>query len=408
MGRKSNGEGTVYFNEKRQRWEAQLSYRDSDNKTKRKMFIGKTQKEANKKKRQWQQNQENGLLPESDKLTVGIWVDRWLEDFIKPSVRTKTYEKYNSCMKSYIKPIFKDVLIKQLSAADIQRLFNEMLVNGGVKKRGVSPITVRNTRRCFIMSLDKAIKVGLLLKNPAKLTDAPKMNKIREIKPLTQEQANLLLQVAKQRAAELSAMKLSQKKRKISTTAADYDVYVAIAIALSTGMRLGEVLGIKWEDLHINQKILAVVRARVSTAHGMKVEKPKTGKGRKILIDDNLIKILSLHQKRQEWDKKIMGDMYEDNQWIIGGEFGRSYESTYFSARKYKPLLTRASIDNSFTFHDLRHTHATILLLKGVNPKIVQERLGHATIAMTLDTYSHLLPDNQDSAVNAIKSCLFL
>jgi integrase len=140
----------------------------------------------------------------------------------------------------------------------------------------------------------------------------------------------------------------------------------------------------------------------------MKIEPPKTGKGRKILINDELLKILLLHQTRQELDKDIMGDMYEDNDWVIAGEFGKGYGSNYFSSGKYKPLLTRAGIDRSFTFHDLRHTHATILLIRGVNPKIVQERLGHATVSMTLDTYSHLLPDNQDSAVTAIKSSLFL
>lgn len=406
--RRSNGEGTTYYNEKRKRWEAQASYKDADGKPKRKLFTGKTQREANKKKNEFLKNIDDGLMPESGKLTTSEWLDRWLEDFAKTAVRTKSYEKYCSCLK-YVKAKFGDVLLTKLTTADIQRLFNELLIIGGAKQQGVASITVRNTRRCFIMALDKAVQLGLLIKNPAKLTDAPKLSKIREIKPLTALQANELLQTAKNRAAELSTMKLSQN-RKSSTMASDYDLYVAIAIALNTGMRLGEILGLKVEDLQENsgKSFIAVRRSRVSTNKGMQIEQPKTGKGRKILISYELVEILKAHRERQEADKKIMGNIYEDNQWIIGGEFGRSYESTYFSSRKFKSLLARANIDSSFTFHDLRHTHATILLLNGVNPKIVQERLGHATVSMTLDTYSHLLPENQESAVDAIDKCFLL
>ncbi|EGO65408.1 tyrosine-type recombinase/integrase [Acetonema longum] len=406
-GRRSNGEGTAYYNEARQRWEAQAPYKDAGGQPKRKKFTGKTQKEVNRKKKEFLDNLEDGLLPEADKLTVGVWLDRWLADFVKPRVRTKTYEKYESCIKSYIKPKFKDVLLKKLAVADVQRVFNEMGENGGRQGKGLSSLTIRNTRRVFSMALDKAIKLSLLLKNPVKLTDPPRLEKMREIKPLTADQANTLLQIAKKDAAEVSQVKAGQK-RKTSTTAADYDTYVAVAIALNTGMRLGEVLGLKWDDIHHEQKIITVKRAWVSTSKGMKIEDPKTGKGRKILIDDALLKVLSLHQKRQSWDKNLMGNLYKDNQWIIGGQYGENYESKHFSSRKYKSLLAKAGIEDTFTFHDLRHTHATILLLKGVNPKIVQERLGHATISMTLDTYSHLLPDNQDKAVEVISSCLAL
>lgn len=120
------------------------------------------------------------------------------------------------------------------------------------------------------------------------------------------------------------------------------------------------------------------------------------------LLDKDHIKALSHHKKLQEWHKAKLLDKYEDNDWIIGGNFGRCYYPKHFSSRKYKTLLKEANIDKSFTFHDLRHTHASLLLLDGINPKIVQERLGHASIEMTLDTYSHLMPDTQDVAVQAV------
>lgn len=341
---------------------------------------------------------EDGLRPEAKQLTVGKWIDRWLEDFVKPSVRIKTYEKYFSCMK-YMKPKFEDALITKLSVPDIQRHFNELLKTGGENRQGLSSSTVRGVRRYFIGCLDKAVKLGLLLKNPAKLTDPPRLVK-EEIHPLNKEQAKLLIDTAK------AAAKVSLENRRKNAEMSESDVYIAVYIALSTGMRLGEVLGLKWEDIHFERNIITVRRSRVGTTKGVSIEEPKTGIARKIPIHDDLIQALKLHQECQDWHKTTLGDKYEDSGWVIGGSFGKNYYTKHFFSRKYKNLLLKAGIDKSFTFHDLRHTHASLLLLDGINPKIVQERLGHASIEMTLDTYSHLLPDTQDVAVQAVATFL--
>ncbi|WP_094607025.1 Tyrosine recombinase XerC [Sporomusa silvacetica DSM 10669] len=398
MGKRANGEGTAYYDKNRQRWEAQVSYKDSLGNTKRKKFTGKTQREVNKKKAEWQKNSNDGLLPEADKLTVGVWVDRWLADFVKPSVRIKTYEKYFACMK-YVKAKFGNALVNKLSVSDLQHFLNELLVSGGEKNQGLSASTVRGVRRYFIGCLEKGIKIGLLVKNPAKLTDPPRMVK-EEIHPLNKEQARLLLDTARNKAND------ALFKRRKNAEMSELDVYIAVYIALSTGMRLGEVLGLKWEDIHFEQKMITVRRSRVATSHGVSVEEPKTGVARKIPIHDDLVKACQHHQKYQDWQKARLGDQYEDNGWVIGGSFGKNYWTNHFSCRKYKKLLVEAGINKSFTFHDLRHTHASLLLLDGTNPKIVQERLGHASIEMTLDTYSHLLPDTQNAAVQAVATFL--
>lgn len=398
MARRSNGEGTAYYNQERQRWEAQVSYKNDVGEAKRKKFTGKTQREVKRKKNDWIQSLDNGLLPEASKLTVGIWADRWLEDFVKPSVRTKTYEKYSSCMK-YVKEKFGEVLLSSLAVPDVQRFFNELLLTGGVENKGLASSTVRGVRRYFIGCLGKAVKLGLLIKNPVKLTDPPRLVK-EEIKPLNKEQAKLLLQVAKAEAVQ--SLINNRKNAEMS----ECDVYSAVYIALSTGMRLGEVLGLKWEDVLFEQMTLMVRRSRVSTQKGVIIEEPKTGIARKIPIHLDLVNALKTHKKRQEWHKKRIAELYDDQAWVIGGSFGKNYNPKHFSSRKYKKLLLKAGIDKKFTFHDLRHTHASLLLLEGINPKIVQERLGHASIEMTLDTYSHLLPDTQDVAVQAITSFL--
>jgi len=383
MAKRGHGEGTVYEDKKRNRWESQVTYTENGE-TKRKKFVGKTRKEAIDKGKKWLQGLKDGLLPDADKITVGQWVDRWLSDYAQQSVRVKTYEKYLSCMKNYIQPRLKDTLLIELKAPDVQKLWNELLISGGVKQNGISPLTIRNTRRYFITALDKAVEIGYLVKNIARFTHSPKLYK-QEVKPLNKEQASKLLEVAKCEGG---------------------DLYIAVYTALSTGMRIGEVMGLKWEDVNYKNKLITVKRSRVNSNHGVRIEETKTGVARKIPVHDDLLRVFQMHQKKQEWRKKELGDKYIENDWVVGGQIGNSYDPAYFSSRKYKPLLKKAGIDWDFTFHDLRHTHATLLLLAGVHPKTVQERLGHATIQMTLDTYSHLLPDTQGLAVIAIADFL--
>lgn len=112
---------------------------------------------------------------------------------------------------------------------------------------------------------------------------------------------------------------------------------------------------------------------------------------------------LRKYKKWQEWHKHLLGDKYQDNDRVLASTWGRVVETSNFSSKTFKKMLERAGIPKSVKFHDLRHTHATLLLQEGVNPKVVQERLGHSTISMTLDTYSHVLPDMQDTAVKALE-----
>ena len=379
--KRGHGEGTVQ-EIKPGVWVARFSYKDPKTGTiKRKKSTGSSRREALAKGREWLKNLDDGLLPDADKITVGKWLDRWLEDFVRPSVRVKTYEKYLSTMKNYVKPKLEDVPLLKISAPDVQRLFNELLTTGGKEGKGISSLTVRNTRRYFIAALDSAVKMGLLIKNVVRLTEPPKAYK-EEVRPLDREQAAQLLNAAKEVGG---------------------DVYIATYIALSTGMRIGEVMGLKWEDIFHDQKIITVRRSRVNTNHGIRIEETKTGVGRKIPVHDALLEALRFHEKRQEWQKEQLGDKWIEEGWIIAGQFGTNYDPAYFTSRKWKPLLAKAKLPDSISFHDLRHTHATLLLLAGVNPKIVQERLGHANIQMTLDTYSHLLPDTQEVAVKAIQ-----
>lgn len=245
--------------------------------------------------------------------------------------------------------------------------------------------------------------MGLLTKNIVKATDPPRLVK-EEIKPLTEEQADKLLQVAK--AGEYICFGLKQQQKAGSDTQyLQQAYYIAILLALNTGMRLGEVFGLKWSDIDFDNNIVHVNRALVSTnTKGMKFEDPKTkGSKRRIAIPEKVKKSLERYQKQQEWFANALGDKFTNKEGLVfTNSFGKPVNTTNFTNRYYKRMLGQAGLDQKICFHDLRHTHATLLLKQGVNIKVISERLGHSTVTMTLDTYSHLMPDMQQTAIDAL------
>lgn len=367
----------------------------------------------------WLNNLKNGLMPEADVITVWEWLERWLKDYAEPKVRTKTYDKYESYMRLYIKPSLGNVELKKLTTPDIQRVLNKLLVDGGKEKvvavdgvevkqrQPISSGTVRSTRRYLIMALNQAIIDGLLLKNVAKGTKPPKLIK-KEIRPLTPEESEKLIKTAKEAVGKLVVGRVARKddnfNKEMTARIVRDAAYIAILLALATGMRLGEVFGLKWECVDRAQGIVYVKRSLITNRKGMQLQEPKTAKSRRqIPLPSDVAAELRKYKKRQEWYKHLLGNLWDENDLVITGQFGRVLNTANFTKRYYKPLLKQMGLPNTVNYHDLRHTHATMLLLKGIPVKVVSERLGHSTIAMTLDTYSHVLPAMQDAAVKALE-----
>ena len=404
---RASGEGTIYKNEKYDRWEGQFSYDDpkTGKKGARKKFTGATQKEVAAKGKAFLDGLKDGLLPNAGKITVWEWLDRWLTDYVKPKVRLKTYEKYETCLRLYIKPTLGAVVMMKLKAPDVQRVFNEMRSSGGQNGEGLSTSTVRGTRRYFIMALEKAVRLGYLGRNVVKDTDPPQLVK-EPIHPLTKEQAESLLAAAK----DGEYIYYGLKQRRKPTPDSNYQkelAYAAVLLALNTGMRLGEVLGLKWIDIDFKANVVNVQRSLVSTrAKGMIFEEPKTkGSKRKIPIPAKVTKALECYEEEQQRYSDLLGDKFKNTEGLVFANlWGHPLNNSNFTGRYFKKLAAYVGLDKSFSFHDLRHTHATMLLSKGVNIKVISERLGHCKIQMTLDTYSHLMPDMQETAVLALES----
>lgn len=387
MGKRNSGEGGFFHDIKRGIWIYQLRYTDADGNRGRKKFATKTKREAMQKGKDFIDSL-NRAANDDEKLTVGNWIRNWLENYSKPNVRPRTYEKYSGSLKAYIMPTFGNVLLSELTAADLQKHLNRLLETGRADGTGLSSSTVRGTRRYLSMCIDDTVKSGLVSSNVVRLTKAPKLSK-KEIAVLSKEEIARLIDTAKEIKNPFMSVVMPQ----------------IISLTVHTGMRQGEVFGIKWDDIDFEKSCLFIRR---SLAHvigkGAVFQAPKTKNSvRRILLMPEDVKNLRAYKKWQENYSEELGDLFAGHDLVFTSPFGEPMSPTNFSRRYFKPLLKKCNISSDFTFHGLRHTHATLLLRQGVNPKIVQERLGHSSIKVTMDTYSHVLPDMQRQAVDALQ-----
>ena len=387
MSKRNSGEGGFFHDVKRGIWIYQLRYTDADGNRGRKKFAAKTKREAMQKGKDFIDSLSRAAN-DDEKLTVGNWIRNWLENYAKPNVRPRTYEKYSSTLKAYILPTFENVLLGELTAADLQKHLNRLLETGRADGTGLSTSTVRGTRRYLSMCIDDAVKSGLVSSNVVRLTKAPKLSK-KEIAVLSKEEIARLIDTAKEIKNPFMSVVMPQ----------------IISLTVHTGMRQGEVFGLKWDDIDFEKSCLFIRR---SLAHvigkGAVFQAPKTKNSiRRILLMSEDVKNLHAYKKWQENYSEDLGDLFARHNLVFPSPFGEPISPTNFSRRYFKPLLKKCNISSEFTFHGLRHTHATLLLRQGVNPKIVQERLGHSSIKVTMDTYSHVLPDMQRQAVDALQ-----
>lgn len=326
---------------------------------------------------------QNAPFPDINQITVWGWIEIWLSDYVKPNVRIKSYMKYETSLRCYIKPYIGNRLLSEVTTFEVQRLFSFLSSQGGKNKTGISSTTIQITRRYLCTAFEKAYRLDLLTKNVIKNTDAPKQIR-KEIQPLTADEVKQLLTVARSKS---------------------FTTYIMILIAVSTGVRIGELLGLKWNYVDLDRGTIHIQQTIATSVKGSPFQAPKTSKSRrKIPLPKDVTQELIQYKK---WQEDYIAKQYEsyDSSFnlVIANLQGRPLDSSNFVTRIFKNLLVKAGLRIETRFHDLRHTHATLLLSKGVHPKVVQERLGHSTIVMTLDTYSHVLPDMQETAVVALE-----
>ena len=373
MGKRGNGEGSI-GRRKDGLYMARYTVQTATG-TKRKTLYGKTRSEVSAKLSKALTDREGGLTYDAGKQTVQEYLTRWLSNSVRDTVRQRTYERYESIVRVHLAPAIGQVKLKALTPDHVRGLYRKKLDGG------LAPRTVLHIHRTLSKALKQATDDGLIPRNAAAPVKPPRPSR-EEIRPLNREQVRALFEAA--REDRLEALYL---------------------VAITAGLRRGELQGLKWEDLDLEAGTLQVQRTLSEPKGGYVFEAPKSGKGRNVRLTRKAMAALREHRKRQLEERMQKAGLWREQGLVFPSAVGTPLWGGNLN-RAFKTLLKRAGLPHSFRFHDLRHTCATLLLRQGVNPKFVQELLGHRDVSLTLNTYSHVLPDMGGVAASAMDEAL--
>jgi integrase len=353
--------------------------RDADGKRRQRWHSVKgSKRDAEREMAKILHEMNTGSYVEPAKITVGEYLDRWLADYAKHNVAGKTFERYEDIVDRHLKPDIGHIPMPKLKPLHIQGLYSKALTEGRSDGRGgLSPQTVLHCHRVLRGALQQAVRWQLLAQNPADAVKPPRPAR-REMRALDDDGIKKLLDTA--RGSRL---------------------YWPVLLAVSTGMRRGELLALRWSSVDLDRSTLSVSEALEETRNGLRFKQPKTARSRRTVDLPSVVSAEMRTAKVATAKQKLaLGPAYEDQNLVFAKEDGSPWPPDNFSTA-FVALAGKAGLEG-FRLHDLRHTHATQLLKQGVHPKIVSERLGHSTVSITLDTYSHVLPGIQREAVDAL------
>ncbi len=346
--------------------------------------VNGTKKEAKKEMHKLAYEIETGGYIEPSELTVKEYLLRWLKDYCKNNLAPSTLESYEIIVKTHLIPALGAIKLSNLEPMHINSYQTQKLNSGRKdgKPGGLSKRTVQYHHRVLSKALKHAVKWRVINTNPATYIDAPSPD-TPEITAMTSEQVNKLLDNA------------------------TGWVYNFLYIAVFTGMRRSEILGLRWKDIDLKEKVIHVRQSVTKPAgRDLVFRKPKTNSSiRPINIDDDVVNAFKRRKKEQNENQLFFGEKYNNEYNLVFTKEDGSPFLPQYATRQFNDVAKKAGL-SEFRLHDLRHTHATLMLKAEVHPKVVQERLGHASITVTLDTYSHVIPSMQKEAVQKLKNVL--
>jgi integrase len=320
-----------------------------------------------------------GTFVEPVKLTVDEYLDRWLVNVAKARLRERTYYDYSEKLGRYVRSHIGRLKLADVRPLDVQAIYTAM------GERGLSPRTIRYTHAILSSTFKQAVRWNMLARNPCEAVELPRMER-KEMQALSPEEVGRFL---------------------TQSTMDEYGVLFAFAIA--TGMRPEEYLALKWSDIDLESRTSIVTRTLVwRKGGGWYFGEPKTTRSRRtVTFPESIAKGLRTHRSRQVKTKLRLGSSYLAENLVFATLQGTPVNLRNLTQRHFKPILTRAGLSESLRLYDLRHTCASLLLGANEHPKIVSERLGHASITLTLDTYSHVLPSMQQAASDKLERILY-
>lgn len=338
-------------------------------------IYGRTRVEVQQKLREIQQEHERGVLMVGPTPTLGAFLSQWLAA-TRPRVRPKTYVSYEGTVRLHLIPHIGNVRLRNLTPAHVQNVLTLKA------EAGLSPRSTRYVLLVLRIAVRQAERWGLVSRNVAQLVDGPRAM-YRPITVLTPEQCRILLHAARGDRHE-----------------------ALYTLAVSLGLRRGEVLGLRWSDVDIQKKRLTIAAAlqRVK-GEGLVLVETKTARSRRMVsLPDVCVAALRSHRVRQIQDKLLAGSLWVETGFLFTTGIGTPLDGETVG-RRLRKLMVAAGLP-PLRFHDLRHSAASLLLAQSVAPRVVMDVLGHSQIGVTMNTYSHVVPALVDAAASAVDRAL--
>ena len=386
--KRGHGEGTIYQRSDG-RWAAQVSIGiDAEGKPKRVTYYGKTRKEVQAKLDKARTEIQTGIFAEPSKGTFGAWLNRWLDVYKKPNIRPGSYANYEHVIRAHIIPSLGNIMLQALRADTLQDFYNQKVKTGRLDGTGgLAPSMIRLIHKIVSGCLKQAVKNRLITYSPAEGVLLPKMDKI-EMSVLSREQVGQYLDAAK-----------------------GHGLFPAFLLEMSTGLRKGELLGVRWQDIDFKAKTLNVrqtlyrVRLVKEGRSELQLGEPKTAKSKRTIpLLPSVLMELKSHKVRQAEKKLFLQEAYQDNDLVFSTALGKPICPTSLQ-EVHKRILKKAGLPD-VRFHDLRHTFATLMVEEKEDPKVLQEMLGHSKLATTYDTYVKVSIKTMARALGALEDIL--
>jgi integrase len=317
---------------------------------------------------------DKGIYTPPGKLTVANLLEQWLDGYVKTNCAQRTLDGYQAIVKNHLIPVLGHILLRQLSAQTIQAYY-------GKACEKLSARTVHHQHRVLSEALKYAVKQGYLGRNPCELVDPPRPQK-KTMRTLTPEELETLLEAA-----------------------SDNQFYPVIYTAVSSGLRRAELLALRWRDIDFDSQSILVSQTLYKGHGGCEFKEPKTSHSRRrVSMTPKLLAFLKEYKEERESLSLHLGRLLRPDDLVFANVEGKPIDPGVLS-HSFARIVKKAGLEN-VRFHDLRHTFASLMLLRGAKPKVISEALGHASVAFTMDVYSHIIEGMQQDAMALLDGVL--
>ena len=389
MARRGRKEGSI-FKRKDGRWVGSLNLGWEDGKRKRRHFYAATAAEVRGELLKARSDLSRGLPILTERQTVVEFLKDWLEHTLKNRAKPRSFESFTTIVNKHIVPTLGRIRLDKLTPQQIQGLlekkrqpYTTKTKSGkAIEKHGLSAQSVASIRTVLRSALGQALKWGMVARNVATLIDPPRIPR-PQTHVIDADGARKLLGAARGERFE-----------------------AILVLALTLGMRRGEILGLRWSDIDFEKRSIRINQALQRVGGKLQVTEVKTERSRRVVaVPDSVVRALKARRAQQAQDRLVAGSDWKDSDLVFTNSYGRALEPITLH-RDYKRLLQTAELSTETRFHDLRHTAASLLLSEGVHLRMIMELLGHSSISLTANTYAHVMPAAMRDVADRMESIL--